>query len=46
MVVMGEHDPQADDVAPGNGGMPCAEVLAEGSRRLADDLQKALQSQG
>ncbi len=28
MVVMGEHDPQADDVAPGNGGMPRVEVLA------------------
>src|ERR1035438_1744655 len=42
MVVVREHDPQADDVAPGNAGMLRAEVLAEGVRRLADDLQKTL----
>jgi hypothetical protein len=29
VVVVREHDPQADDVAPGNAGMLCAEVLAE-----------------
>jgi hypothetical protein len=38
MVVVREHDPQADDVAPGNAGMLRAEVLAEGIRRLTDDL--------
>jgi hypothetical protein len=37
-----EHNPQADDVAPGNAGMLRAEVLAEGVRRLADDLQETL----
>src|ERR1700722_10384915 len=42
MVVVREHDPQADDVAPGNAGMLRAEVLAEGVRRLADDLQETL----
>src|SRR6202034_2686525 len=34
--------PQADDVAPGNSGMLCAELLAEGVRSLPDDLQQAL----
>jgi hypothetical protein len=42
MVMMGEHDPQADDVAPENGRMPYTEIVAEGVRRLADDLQEAL----
>jgi hypothetical protein len=36
-----KHDPQAD-VAPGNAWTLCAEFLAEGIRRYADDLQKAL----
>src|SRR5258708_4736205 len=40
--MVGEHDPQADDVAPGDAGMPCSELLAEGVRGLADDLQQAL----
>src|SRR5271157_374912 len=42
MVMVREDDPQADDVAPGNARVLCAEVLAEGVRRLADDLQEAL----
>ena len=29
MVVVREHDPQANDVAPGNAGMLRAEVLAK-----------------
>src|SRR6185437_15619243 len=42
MVMMRERDAQANDVPPGNVGVLRAEVLAEGVRRLADDLQKAL----
>jgi Helix-turn-helix domain len=36
----GEHDPQADDVAPGNARILCPEVFAEGVRRLANDLEE------
>ena len=45
MVMVREHDPQADDVVPGNTGMLSAEVIAEGVRRLADDLQEAIHRQ-
>ena len=42
MIMVRKDDLQADDVAPGDAWMLCAEFLAEGIRRLADDLQKAL----
>jgi hypothetical protein len=42
VVTVREHDPHADDVAPGDAGVPRAEFLAEGVRGLADDLQEAL----
>lgn len=42
VVMVCEHDPQADDVAPGNTGVASAEFLAQGVRGLADDLQQAL----
>lgn len=45
MVVVCEHDPHADDVAPGNARVPQPEILAEGVRCLADDLQETLHRQ-
>jgi hypothetical protein len=41
-MVVREHDPQAEDVALGNAGMPDAKALLREFRRLADDLQETL----
>jgi hypothetical protein len=42
VVMMREHDPQTDDVAPRNVRMVRAILLGQGTCRLANDLQQAL----